>query len=164
MLLYKSGPRAENVLTTTHLLRAEVRQPLLLQQLLLWSVQHIFVVLCNCQSQQPEVSGFPTAAGDDVVLPGAAMIGGVVLLKLESFAGLFSTAAGGDGGAGGVDWSAVLAAALAPHGRQQVSPGSDRQLPAEGCYEEYGRRLKSCWCSVSVHSGGSFSPASHYCS
>eukprot|EP00775_Hariotina_reticulata_P011041 gene11041-11196_t len=58
-------------------------------------------------------SGRPDASG-------AAMIGGVVLLKLESFAGLFSAAAGGDSSVGGVDWSAVLAAALAPHGRQQL--------------------------------------------
>jgi hypothetical protein len=65
---------------------------------------------------------------------GGAMIGGAVLLKLESLAGLFAGAAGGSaggsssssggGGAGGaaagVDWSQVLAAALAPHGPLQV--------------------------------------------
>jgi hypothetical protein len=62
------------------------------------------------------------------------MIGGAVLLKLESLAGLFAGAAGGSaggsssssggssGGVGvaGVDWSQVLAAALAPHGPLQV--------------------------------------------
>jgi hypothetical protein len=62
------------------------------------------------------------------------MIGGAVLLKLESLAGLFAGAAGGSvggssssggsggggGAAAGVDWRQVLAAALAPHGPLQV--------------------------------------------
>jgi hypothetical protein len=53
---------------------------------------------------------------------GTAMIGGSVLLCLESLAGLFSTgaAAAGASGAAGVDWGQVLAAALAPHGQLQV--------------------------------------------
>lgn len=65
---------------------------------------------------------------------GTAMVGGSVLLKLESLAGLFAGAAGmgpagrsssssgggSSGGGGGVDWSQVLAAALAPHGPLQV--------------------------------------------
>ncbi|WIA29507.1 hypothetical protein OEZ86_012008 [Tetradesmus obliquus] len=72
---------------------------------------------------------------------GGAMIGGGVLLKLESLAGLFAGAAGGSAGSGsssgaagggaaaaGVDWSQVLAAALAPHGPLQVVAASGQYL------------------------------------
>jgi hypothetical protein len=45
---------------------------------------------------------------------GTAMIGGGVLLRLESLAGLFAV------GAAGVDWTQVLASAMAPHGQPQV--------------------------------------------
>lgn len=52
---------------------------------------------------------------------GAAMIGGSVLLCLESLAGLFAAGAAAAGGAAaGVDWRQVLSAAMAPHGQLQV--------------------------------------------
>jgi hypothetical protein len=53
---------------------------------------------------------------------GTAMIGGSVLLCLESLAGLFAVGASAAGAAAqGVDWAPVLSAALAPHGQLQVS-------------------------------------------
>jgi hypothetical protein len=52
---------------------------------------------------------------------GTAMIGGSVLLCLESLAGLFAVGAAAAGAAAqGVDWAQVLSAALAPHGQLQV--------------------------------------------
>lgn len=52
---------------------------------------------------------------------GTAMIGGSVLLCLESLAGLFAAGAAAAGGAAaGVDWRQVLSAAMAPHGQLQV--------------------------------------------
>jgi hypothetical protein len=49
---------------------------------------------------------------------GSAMIGGAVLLKLETLPGLFAAAAGPAGTA--VDWPLVLSSVLAPYGRLRV--------------------------------------------
>jgi hypothetical protein len=61
---------------------------------------------------------------------GAAMIGGCVLLRLESLAGLFAAGAAAAGAAGGVDWSQVLTQAMAPHGQLQV--GGEGVLAGNG--------------------------------
>lgn len=68
---------------------------------------------------------------------GTAMIGGSVLLCLESLAGLFAAgaAAAGAGTAPGVDWAQVLSAALAPHGQLQVRGGEGRGQADPGCVE-----------------------------
>jgi hypothetical protein len=65
---------------------------------------------------------------------GTAMIGGSVLLCLESLAGLFAAGAAAAGAASGVDWAQVLSGALAPHGQLQVREKGFAAVSVQACF------------------------------
>jgi hypothetical protein len=62
------------------------------------------------------------------------MIGGSVLLCLESLAGLFAAGAAAAGAASGVDWAQVLSGALAPHGQLQVREKGFAAVSVQACF------------------------------